>query len=237
MADVRKLLAAERAARNAQKPSAKRPRQDEATSSPIAAAQKRRRTSPEEDEDVVPNDAAAGLPAGFFDDAKRTPADIVVGGNEKPPTPMSIDSSQKDGLPTDFFSQTGGGHDEPKEVDEDEWAAFQAEVAAPAAAQTVISAEPVLRGQENVEEETRKEDFDEEEIDDAKERLLEEFDEMQTLEQRVQRLKTKREELRKTFEGVQPMDTGPISSNVEDDMDDDEDDEDEDEDDWIRGRA
>lgn len=98
-------------------------------------------------------------------------------------------------------------------VDEDEWAAFERDVAAPTrvpqapaavAAEATISAAPVsteeLTSQQQRENESAartRETEVEGEREDAARFMEDEFDEMEQLEERVRRLKEKREELRK----------------------------------------
>ncbi|KAL3488855.1 hypothetical protein BJX62DRAFT_169925 [Aspergillus germanicus] len=98
-------------------------------------------------------------------------------------------------------------------VDEDEWAAFEREVAAPTrvppqrpaavAAAATISAAPItteelaaLQQKENEEMRRNREAEAEGEREDAARFLEEEFDEMEQLEERVRRLKQMREQLR-----------------------------------------
>ena len=110
-----------------------------------------------------------------------------------------------------------------KTVDEDEWAAFEREVVAPtrftrappaAMAAATISAAPVsaqeiiAQQRKEREELARAREADVEgEKEDAARLLEEEFDEMEQLEERVRRLKEKREELRKRrMEDAQALD-------------------------------
>ncbi|KPM37988.1 hypothetical protein AK830_g8574 [Neonectria ditissima] len=143
-----------------------------------------------------------------------------------------------------------------QEVDETEWAAFEADIAAasvPYDQDAIISA-PAMTAEETAaaadaeEEEARKRreqaDVDlEDEKEEATRALEEEFEEMEELEARVRRLKEKREALRKRGEsfgqeaapaklstiGKENLET-PMEEEGEDD-DDDDDEEDED-DDW-----
>ncbi|KAJ5105740.1 hypothetical protein NUU61_003087 [Penicillium alfredii] len=100
----------------------------------------------------------------------------------------------------------------PVTVDEDEWASFEREVAAPSrlshapaavAAEATISAAPVSAEEIAAQQETEKastararEAELEGEREDAARFMEDEFDEMDQLEERVRRLKQKREELR-----------------------------------------
>ncbi|OHE92241.1 hypothetical protein CORC01_12477 [Colletotrichum orchidophilum] len=134
-------------------------------------------------------------------------------------------------------------------VDEDEWAAFEADIAAATApySEDAVIAAPAMTAEETAaaakteeEEQEKRRLLAEKDLLDEKEeatRALEtEFEDMEELEARVRRLKEKREALRKqSFTGT----TAPIEKptgasgkeNVEvngDEEDDDEDDEDED---------
>ncbi|KAL4813567.1 hypothetical protein BDW67DRAFT_167827 [Aspergillus spinulosporus] len=101
---------------------------------------------------------------------------------------------------------------EPQNIDEDEWAAFEREVAAPTrvpqrpaavAAAATISAAPITAEELAALQQREKESFRrnreaeaEGEREDAARFLEEEFDEMEQLEERVRRLKQMREQLR-----------------------------------------
>lgn len=127
-------------------------------------------------------------------------------------------------------------------VDEDEWAAFERDVAAPTrvphapaalAAEATISAAPISADQlaaqqrENESAPTRETEV-EGEREDAARFMEDEFEEMEQLEERVRRLKQKREELRQNKgaeEQHQPdeptQDEQPASEASDDDEDDD----------------
>ena len=142
-------------------------------------------------------------------------------------------------------------------VDEDEWAAFEADIAAveaPPAEEAVISAAAMsaeeLAAQSREEESTRRKEQQEAELEgdkeDAARKLEDEFQEMEALEERVRKLKEKREALRlkdgggKTTIASTIPDAVPTTSDApktngvekgEDEVDEDDVDEDEDEDD------
>lgn len=108
-------------------------------------------------------------------------------------------------LPADFFSATSAAPTQPEagELDEldAEWARFEAEVvSAPAPSlHATISAAPVMAGDiaaAKEEEVAQEEKEGAGEAEDEQERLLDEFDEMVGLEERVRRLKERREALR-----------------------------------------
>ncbi|ESZ91962.1 hypothetical protein SBOR_7652 [Sclerotinia borealis F-4128] len=131
-------------------------------------------------------------------------------------------------------------------VDEDEWAAFEADVAAadvPAeveseaviSAPAMTTAEVAARSTE--EEKTRKKQILEAELEgdkeDADKKLQDEFETMESLELKVKRLREKREALReKQNKASAPTETPIAVDTLEDDDDDDDEDEDEDEDNW-----
>jgi zinc finger protein 830 len=90
-------------------------------------------------------------------------------------------------------------------VDEDEWAAFSAEVAPLVASQpsytdATISAAPIsateLAAQQQAESRSRRDMEVEDEKEESEQRLADEFDVMEEMEERVRRLKEKREALR-----------------------------------------
>jgi hypothetical protein len=136
-------------------------------------------------------------------------------------------------------------------VDEDEWAAFEREVAAPTrmphapaavAAEATISAAPIsneeLAAQQEREKASARRTREAElegEREDAARFMEEEFDEMDQLEERVRRLKHMREELRQKRAEDQTRDVPMVSEDqragtaAESDSDDDDD---EDWDDW-----
>lgn len=133
-------------------------------------------------------------------------------------------------------------------VDEDEWAAFEREVAAPTrmshapaavAAEATISAAPVtteeLAAQQETEKgsagRTREADL-EGEREDAARFMEEEFDEMDQLEERVRRLKHMREELRQKRAEDQTRDIPMVSEDQRAAESDSDEDDDEDWDDW-----
>ncbi|CDM35277.1 hypothetical protein DTO013E5_6708 [Penicillium roqueforti] len=133
-------------------------------------------------------------------------------------------------------------------IDEEAWAAFEREVAAqsdephvPAAltAEATISAAPVTAAELAAQQErsktstarTREAEM-EGEREDAARLLEEEFDEMDQLEERVRRLKHKREELRKSRAEDKTQDEPIGSGAVEQVESESEDDDDEDWDDW-----
>ncbi|PLN75840.1 hypothetical protein BDW42DRAFT_179958 [Aspergillus taichungensis] len=151
-------------------------------------------------------------------------------------------------------------------IDEDEWAAFEREVAAPSrlpqapAALTVeatISAAPMTAEQLAAQQErdaqaakSRSREAEAEgEREDAARFMEDEFDEMEQLEERVRRLKHMREKLRKktgeedtqapgepTATAMAEKQDKSANESKDEEDDDDEDDDDDDDDDWDNWR-
>ncbi|EEH43620.1 uncharacterized protein PADG_08440 [Paracoccidioides brasiliensis Pb18] len=157
---------------------------------------------------------------------------------------------------------------QPQSIDEDEWAAFEREVAAPTKMPTapqpfsvmpgaaMISAAPLsaaeLAEREKMDRETQRRNRDMEasfEKEDAARLLEEELDEMDQLEERVRRLKERREEIRRrrVGEGVGGRFVGGVEmvereglgedvNTIEKAGSDDDEDEDEEDEDWDNWR-
>ncbi|RDL36944.1 Uncharacterized protein BP5553_04377 [Venustampulla echinocandica] len=194
---------------------------------------KRKASSNEEDTIRKRGRPANGLPGNFFDPA-TVPSEsrVVRPMNEiqipsRPATPLK--ASPGSGQPT---------------VDEDEWAAFEADIAAaelPAAVDAVISAPAMstadLVAQSTEESSKQRKAREEAEVEgdkeDAERKLEDEFDRMEGLEARVRRLRERREALRKMDMAVKnpTTQTKPLGTiggiNNEDKDDEDEGDEDE----------
>lgn len=136
----------------------------------------------------------------------------------------------------------------PTTIDEDEWAAFEADIAA-ADVPTEVESEAVIfapamttaevEARSAEEEKARRKEKLEAEVEgdkeDASRKLQEEFEEMEGLEQRVKRLREKREALRsKEKEAIAtvPIPTEVTAATATNDELDDDDDDDDDEDDW-----
>lgn len=173
-----------------------------------------------------------------------------------PELPSEPEAEQQGADDTNQVTQSANEQNpagEPQAVDEDEWAAFEREVAAPSrvpqapaavAAPATISAAPMTAEQISEQQEKEKETTHtreaqvEGEREDAARLLEDEFEEMEQLEERVRRLKQKREELRakRASEEAEPRDEAPPpatesneqeanagSANDDDDDDDDDD--------------
>ncbi|CCX31712.1 hypothetical protein FPQ18DRAFT_344982 [Pyronema domesticum] len=162
-------------------------------------------------------------------------------------------------LPSDFFAGGGGAAEDDLDA---EWAAFEADVVAEThlptgfasasisgvpttstAGSATISAPPMAaNAQTNI---LQNEDPPEDVVDEkeeAQERLLEEFEEMGVLEERVQRLKERREALRITMRAnreetrleVGRDRPGTADTRVEEESDEEDEEEDEEEDDFFK---
>jgi len=173
--------------------------------------------------------AVEGVPVDFFDDGKE-PATIeaveaakeerVAVQQEAPETVETQNAiPQAASLPPGFFDASmKGAASANTTVDEDEWAAFErdvatlpAETSVPSAltATATITAAPLsaaeLAARTTAEASTQKKELKEAELEgereDAARQLEDEFDQMEELESRVRRLRAKREELRQKREG------------------------------------
>lgn len=220
----------------------------------------------EEQERKKARPAVEGVPADFFDGGKepetyeamedtKEPRVMV---QEKAPETAETQSPklQAAGLPPGFFdASTKGAASANPTVDEDEWAAFERDVATlpaetsiPSAltAAATITAAPLsaaeLAARTTADASTQKKELKEAEVEgekeDAARQLEDEFDQMEELENRVKRLRAKREELRQKRDGsaTMPMDTIDVGTKValndDERATDDDDDDDDVEDGW-----
>lgn len=173
---------------------------------PSSVASKKRKADGGEDQ-LRKRSRGTALPEGFFDKGVPEDSEIaVVPTNGTPPTPGSefqLPSRPATPLKASEVPTTS----KATAVDEDEWAAFEADIAAaeaPTADNAIISA-PAMSAEElaakSREEEiaARKNQQDAEregDKEDAARKLEDEFEEMQALEERIRKLKEKREALR-----------------------------------------
>ncbi|KAI9873535.1 MAG: hypothetical protein M1830_000303 [Pleopsidium flavum] len=208
--------------------------------------------------------AMEGVPEGFFDTTEEIGNGNGVGEDvvekdmfgERPSRvskPQNTDA-QAPGLPVGFFDpSTKGAPSANTIVDEDEWAAFERDVASPLPAASVpsalkaaatISAAPLsaaeLAARTTAEASIQKKELKEEELEgereDAARQLEEEFDQMEELESRVRRLRAKREELRHRSENVEITQMDINGTAAIDDVEGSDDDLDGDEDGWDNWR-
>jgi len=183
----------------------------------------------------------ASLPEGFFDPGQE---EVVV----KVPSPANeMNIPSRPATPLKTTQQVPTRPD--TNVDEHEWAAFEADIAlaeaqlAPvsiANGEGVISAPAISAAelkQKDAEEDNkrRRERLEAEaegDKEDAARKLEEEFEEMESLEVRVRRLREKREALRtkeSTVALVTPLEIPAAKADV---LEDDDEDDDDDDDDW-----
>lgn len=210
---------------------------DSAAASNGDGGKRKRKASDGEDTIRKRTKAANGLPDGFFDDGVEPEAEAEV-----EPTPIQAPPANEIQIPSRPATPSKPVEAAPKRpsVDEDEWAAFEADIAAAEVPTNtyddgVISAPAMsaaeLAAKDKEEDNKRKRERQEAELEgdkeDAARKLEEEFEEMESLEQRVKRLREKREALRKgPVQAVVPSaeDTVPAGEDDEDDEDDDDDD-------------
>jgi zinc finger protein 830 len=211
------------------------------TEPPPILSKKRKASDDEEGTIRKRSKAPNALPEGFFDGRQEEngsaafPAEMQI--PSRPATPLK---------PPEVITFL-----QPEaQVDEDEWAAFESDIAnaeaqVQAANDAVISAPAMsaaeLMKKSTEEEYARKKERQEAELEgdkeDAARKMEEELEEMESLEARVKRLREKREELRRRGSNVSSS-RPTIQATVADTLEE-EDDEDEDEDDewdgWMKG--
>jgi zinc finger protein 830 len=220
----------------------------------ISVAKSNKRKADDGEERVRKRSRADGLPEGFFDEGAPNDSETTPPQTSK----TSSISGQEIQLPsrpaTPLKAPEVTMVPKPAMVDEDEWAAFEADIAAAeaSAVENVVISAPAMSAAELVakskeEEIAQKKERQEAELEgdkeDAARKLEDEFEEMEALEERIRKLKEKREALRlkasgsKTAVSTLPQEAPPpkldaagINGKPEDGDDDDED-EDEDEDD------
>lgn len=241
-------------------------------------SKKRKADEDDKDEDLRKRAKPTnGLPEGFFDKkSKATEEDIlaevveedtsavppvVLQATASEPQLLPIQPNPNSGLPPGFIEPSAKGAPTPltaqPTIDEDEWAAFERDVATPPpetssvaalTAAATITAAPLTaaelaaksREEASIQTKERREAEIEGEKEDAARRLEEEFDDMEELEERVRRLREKRDEIRRREEASRSgADAeGVMEGVVEDDRmdemgeDGDNEDEDEEDDDW-----
>lgn len=216
-----------------------------------SVAKSNKRKADDGEEGFRKRSRADGLPEGFFDEG--TPDDSETTApqtNRTPPTSgQEIQLPSRPATPLKAPEVTTA----PKlaVVDEDEWAAFEADIAAaeaPTVEDAIISAPAMsaaeLAAKSREEEIAQRKERQEAELEgdkeDAARKLEDEFEEMEALEERIKKLKEKREALRlKDTSGnttvssvaaelpASKSDTAVVNGNMEDEEDDEED-----EDDW-----
>lgn len=211
---------------------------------------KKRRVQLEEPIPEEPIDGGSGAAADSDQDGQdgegsADPAALITqplpGPAKAPPTPpnRAENNTRSDNLSTTKNHQA---------IDEDEWAAFEREVATPPPTTSILSSEATIsaaplsaaeiavqeREEANLQKKERMEAVIEGEKEDATRRLEDEFEEMAGLEEKVRRLREQREALRKEIkrgdEDARMMSEDGNDADV--DHGDDSASEDEDDDEW-----
>ena len=266
MADVRSMLRQERAARQQNGKAVK------VSAAPALAPSGKKRKAPDDDlgeRKRTKAEEAKGLPASFFDgdlgkagevqDAslqdtqaahgkEGAPADV-----QKQPADATLLTEASSSLPAGFFNASAQQQPTTTDtVDEEEWAAFERDVATPPPerhtvpalnASATIEVAPIsaaevaaqARDDQNTQRGRRDAEI-EAEKEDAARYLEEEFDEMEELEARVRKLREKREALRQSREQEKMDDVVEGAPQPQDDSAEDESDDDYDEDEWDSWR-
>ncbi|KAF2009620.1 hypothetical protein BU24DRAFT_428517 [Aaosphaeria arxii CBS 175.79] len=246
MADVRSLLRQERASRQ----QATRPQRQSAAPASAPISRKRKAVGDTaEERKRTRTEAAAGVPAGFFDSGVA--ADDNISTEVAPEVPTST-SAQEDVPSSETiandasnqpFQTTVPAHPPVSAPDEDLDAFLEEMEQTPAPAPhvkpstfgaAVIEAAPMTaaeiaaqaREEQSAQREKREEEV-EAEKEDADRALQDEFEEMEGLEERVRTLREKREALRKLAKAEEVM---VVESNQA--SQDDDESASEDEDDW-----
>ncbi|KAL1955748.1 hypothetical protein VTO42DRAFT_8146 [Malbranchea cinnamomea] len=249
MADVRALLRNELAAR----------RGTDATNNSTTRVSKKRKLDTEHI-DLRKRPRPTEIPEKHATEENDTSAEEVIADATPPEeTTQAVSDIKVSQPPTSLSEQEPIETQQAQIIDEDEWAAFEREVAAPSrlhppatatlSAEATISAAPLSAAELEARERAERESGAKEPVDeglgdreDAVRHLEEEFEEMEELEERVRRLKEKREEIRRRKEeGVMNTENGTLSMETEvtttipqeeSDIDSGE----EDEDDWDNWR-
>ena len=225
---------------------------EQPTTREVSNGNKKRKASDGEGDSRKRTKPVLDSPGSFFDEINETSKDASTEDFQ-----ATSDAPIKPTPPTTTLpSHTVSTPPVPAQIDEDEWAAFERDVATPPpdpglpsalTAEATITAAPITaaelaaQSQEeaNIQSKERREAEIEGEKEDAARALEEEFDEMEGLEERVRRLREMREGLRKKQaremeEGVKVVEG--IDKGVrdeKDEVDDASDDEEEDTDvDW-----
>lgn len=228
-------------------------RLDHLRANPPPAPETRKRKAGESDDEgrkrvkAVPG---GFVPEGFFDPAQEGADEDEGEEVDTAPAPSIPDAPVAESQPVTSAPPPAA------DVNEDEWAAFEREMAAAQntalpiiSASATISAAPVTAEElaaqareEQSAQRTAREAEIEADTEDAALALQQEFDEMDELDERVRRLREKREAIRLSKhqetlpDAPAPTSDKQIQKHDEEEDDDDDDDDDEDEfDDWTFG--
>lgn len=234
----------------------------EASSREVSAGSKKRKADDADDDSRKRNRPVVELPGGFFDEvieannSKIRETDQESANRAQKPLKgfvRAVDTAPEAAAlpPPPDSSAKSTTADTSNSIDEDEWAAFERDVATPPpdpsalTAAATISAAPMTaaelaaqsREQASLQGRERREAEVEGEKEDAARALEEEFDEMEGLEERVRRLREKREELRlrraKEAEGgLEDDGENDMEGNSAEGLEENEESEDEDDDGW-----
>lgn len=221
------MLRAERAARTTQSSRSGLPQRKSAMPQPAVQSRKRKAGDDQlQERKRTRAEEPSGLPAGFFDNAGDKSATeshdtssheiVETPSMTEPPTPGVHTAPEAAkapaSLPSGFFDNTAQQPVLRDAVDEDEWAAFERDVATPPPVRTTIAAlsaaatieaapmsaeELAAQAREQRSAQRGRKDIEvEAEREDAARHLEEEFDQMDELEAKVRSLREKREALR-----------------------------------------
>ena len=191
-------------------------RAGEASTREVSTGSKKRKADDEDDDSRKRTRPVVDLPGSFFDETtepnKPNSQPVTGGQNQIMKGDVHVNGAAASlASPKSPTASTAQPPTAP--IDEDEWAAFERDVATPSpdpsapsalTAAATISAEPMTaaeladnyREQASMKGREKREAEVEGEKEDAARALEEEFDEMEGLEERVRRLREKREELR-----------------------------------------
>lgn len=200
-------------------------RAEQASSREVSAGSKKRKADDDDDDSRKRTRPVVDVPRGFFDKQIKTDktsfkpveeADLINGRGDAvtKPSQGSVRASGAAPIPSSNAPTKPPTQSPTAPIDEDEWAAFERDVATPPpdpsapsalTASATISAAPMTaaelaaqsREQASLQPRENREAEVEGEKEDAARALEEEFDEMEELEERVRRLREKREELRR----------------------------------------
>jgi zinc finger protein 830 len=207
---------------------------DTASPVPIEATKNKKRKASDDDDGTIHKRtrAANGLPENFFDQGGK-PLDL---SSSNPINEIRIPSR-----PATPLKQSPEIPKQPT-VDELEWAAFEADIAAVDVPEVddgvVISAQPLsaaeLAAQSTADANRQRKEKAEAELEgdkeDAARKMEDELDEMEGLEERVRKMREKREALRRKESVVQL--SSVASQEPKQNIEEDDDDDDDEDDDW-----
>ncbi|TVY33252.1 Zinc finger protein [Lachnellula subtilissima] len=214
-------------------------KEQQQTPEPVAATEgnKKKRKASEDGEETIRKRTKPtnGLPEDFFDPGAEGEPELQPANEIQIPSRPATPAKATPTPPQQTVA----------EVNEDEWAAFEADIAAaeiPAAEDAIISAPAMsaaqLAAQSMEETKTQRKERQEAELEgdkeDAARKMEDQFDEMQGLEQRVRKMREKREALR-AKESMVELKAVATNSQLLDEGESEDEDEDEGEGDDFHG--